>query len=214
MLFVGIFTVVLAGAGFLYMQFFGKINDYSITEVINVLSKKTDMYPAKGMIYPEYYMEFSGHKEFIAQRLPEMLPRLIISIIIYLPVLFGIYFVYVKAFLQSKKSEKLAYLVVILSFITVIPVFMFAVDYGRWMSAYLIGQFVIMLSLIHLKDQNITQAVKTFGDKYLKNKYLRYATIIMYAAMGRFGLVEVLALSGKIISIFDSMKYIAVMLFS
>ncbi len=213
MLYVGVITVLLAGAGFVYMQFFGKINDYSIAQVINILSKKTDMYPVKGMIYPEYFMEFSGHKEFIAQRLPEMLPRLIISIIIYLPVIFGIYFIYIKAFLISGKSEKIAYLAVIVSFITVIPVFMFAVDYGRWMSAYFIGQLIIILSLIHLKDQNIAQAVKMFGNKYLKSKYVMCATIIIYAVMARFGLVEVLALSGKIISIFDSMKYIAVMLF-
>lgn len=191
---------------FLYMQCLGKITMYLLDETISRLSKNSFFNPSDEYLRAEYYMKVSGHLELMNNRMPIVLYRLIISLVIYIPIIYFIYYVYIKSFKNADRKQKLAYLAILINVLTIVPVFIFAVDYGRWISAIFITQIVLILSLVYMKDNLILDALESLQAKLLAKKYFVIGLIAMYGVLPRFTHYEVLPLVNNINRIIDTVN--------
>lgn len=191
---------------FIYMQCLGKITLYSLDETISRLSENSFFMPSDEYLSAEYYMKVSGHLELMNMRIPTILYRLIISLVIYIPIIYFIYYVYIKSYKNANRKQKIAYLAILINVLTIIPVFIFAVDYGRWISAIFITQIVLILSLVYMKDDLILDALESLQAKLLDKKYIVIGAIAMYGILPRFTHYEVLPLFNNINRIIDTVR--------
>ena len=157
----------------------------------------------------EYFSDIKKHVSLIIYRFPLFAPRTLIAGIVFSPIISSIYYVFIKALKMADKSKKYLYYMVIINFLTFIPVFMFAVDYGRWISSYFAVQLLLIIALIYMKDENIINAIVDYKNKIVKNRYLIFiALLFMYASMDRLLHNEVFAFGSRIIEIFSVIKSI------
>jgi drug/metabolite transporter (DMT)-like permease len=201
-----IVSFVLSCIFFIYMQCFGKITMFSLDDAILKISKTSLFSPSDEYLRAEYYMEVSGHLKMMDHRMPKILYRLIISLVIYIPVIYCIYYVYIKSFKRAEKKQKLVYLAILVNVLTFIPVFIFAVDYGRWISAMFISQLILILSLVYMKDELILEALEGLQEKLLAKKYYVMAIIALYAMLPRFTHYEVFPLVNNINRIIETIS--------
>lgn len=202
-----IITACFSIMAFLYIQIWGKITSIPYEEIVSIMWQKTDFEPSKGFLYAEFYMEIAGHLGLMAIHLEKMIPLFLIALMVYIPIFIFIYYIYINILIKSVKREKLAYFFIIANILTFIPVFVFAVDYGRWISAYFTMQITLILSLIYFKDKYVLSILNLLSPKFQKTKYIVYTVIFAYALMGRMKTFEIFEFSHKIQEIFEAIKF-------
>ncbi|MPN52689.1 hypothetical protein SDC9_200351 [bioreactor metagenome] len=93
----------------------------------------------------------------------------------FLPVVLFIAFfltIWLFAFIKSSKtSEKFLFLGLLLLPVFTSIIFIVAVDYGRWVSAYTCSQFIVFFYLLHDSDSVVSKMI-------LPNKIIRRCTLL------------------------------------
>ena len=212
-LIVFLITGLLSGALFLYLQIWGKITTLTLSELYQALAPNTDFNPNTDYLKSEYYMELTGHFDFMQRRVAGMMPLFVTAMIVYIPVFTFIYYVYIKSFKKADKKKKFIYVIILINFLSYLPVFFVAVDYGRWIGSFVTMQFTLILSLAHLRDKYIVSTLAAIEQKFDKYKFFIYASILIYALMSRFTHYEMFNFSNQINIIGDLIKFYVNLLF-
>ena len=139
---------------FLYVQLFSQIQYNTIEEIHNVCVMRTDDNFSDNMFKMEYlwsnqenllelgFQNFAGYWYMILVRWIALVPMWVI-----------LFLFWKRIFGLVEKRRKIAFVLIHLSFLAYVPIFLLAVDYGRWQTALLISVMAnIFLGIYHKDD--------------------------------------------------------------
>ncbi len=199
---VTITTGIITTLTYLYIQLFGKIESLSLQELVYVVASRTDARVSKRMLEFEYFLSLK--QNFIQLVLPAIWNKfynLVIILILTSPLIYFFFFLWRNTIEKaSSRKMKFIYKAMAFSFLSTAPLFLLAIDWGRWLSAIITVQFILIFSLIYLRDVAMVSSVKLLNDNYLKRPVIFILALCLLASLGKFESADMLPLSQTIAS--------------
>lgn len=199
---VMIVTAVLSIAMFFIILAYGGIENQNLEQTAAVIRTRTDSKVSESYLNYEYFtgVETDMNSLFKVDKLFE---KSLIALVMFLPVFFVIYYLLFSAFKNAEKRYKPVYLVLAVNSLTIVIMFFFACDYGRWFGAIILTQLTIILSMIYFKDENIYYALNVFEARIFKKVSLLYAAIVLYGSLPSFGHLNVIETAAKVNGVYN-----------
>lgn len=204
----GIITYIVSCGSFLYFQFLTPGLKYKTAdEVIQALSKNTNIPLKYEMIEMEYFKTISDHWSIYVLR--EWQGRLlvaVITILLLLP-LIGIFVCLWRQALKRCKDKVLKFIMylMVLSPLASIPAFLITVDWGRWFGAMIIVQITFIFYLAYKKCTPMLEALQAFQVWCKNNLFLVILVIVYLSLLGKFETSSILASAVRIANIISMM---------
>ena len=195
LLFIIVTTSVSTSILFLYMQLFGKISSFSLDTVFNILSNRTDAKLSIKMLEFEYFLPISEHlKQLLLPSFLELILRLGVTLILISPLIYMLRMIWMDTIKGAKNRwMKNIYIAMSLQFLWTLPLFILTIDWGRWLAAIIICEFVLIFFLIYLKDESMMNSIKKLNRKFEDNTIAFLFILCALGAIGKFetaGLVK------------------------
>ncbi|HCC35960.1 MAG TPA: hypothetical protein DEQ02_10210 [Ruminococcaceae bacterium] len=156
-----IITGALTCAGFVYFQFFGKIQRLSMETALQMMQSRTNYPVSVGPLQFEHYAPFKQHIDLLSEQGPLLLIKLAIVLVIFLPLIF-IFVKLWRAALKSVTRSRWIYIGFLLVLPAALPIFI-TVDWGRWLAHIIIGQFLLIFCLSAMNDEPMTKSLRLTG---------------------------------------------------
>lgn len=100
---------------------------------------------------------------------------------------------------SSHRCDVLCFSAMQLCSLAFIPAFLLTIDWGRWLAAFLVFEFGILIYLIFVKDAGVIKSLILMQDA-AKEKWIYGALLLVYLAMlGRFSAMYVADTAYKIV---------------
>ena len=148
-----ILSAITCSLLFIYFQFFSHIKAECKSEEIYLYSKQI---LGTGRLYDQIiYQELFGQKYNRSHILSKYRQYLLVAIVFFSPYIFLLFKLWKRVISNAtSKLHKLVYLIMPFGIITTLPLWIMHIDYGRWCYAVCFYEFIIILSLIAMKDKH------------------------------------------------------------
>lgn len=185
---------------------FAPAHNLTIGEMNAYLLSKTNMDIPYDSLYYEYYAPITAHLfEFVPPRMDRMIFGFITNIMLLSP-LIGVFWWFWRSMARNASSERCRHMILLmnLTFLVAIPAFVTTVDYGRWFSALVTCQFMLVGLLLY---KGVPSAVSAAGMMVEKAVTHRFCTIMFIAYLASLGCYMADALLPGTNNIFWMIKY-------
>lgn len=203
---MGVLTMI-----FMCIQFFPP-NIYSLSEIVPILQSKTDLSIDKMAVFYEYYAPISHH---LFEYVPMYIDRLIISFVTSLLILSPLLYLLVifwEGVINSSDNKKYRLTIRLINdaFLLSIPAFICTIDHGRWISALITCQFMIIGWLIYNNDNNVIVATKDFMAKVKSHPFLSVMFIVYMGSVDCYEAGPFLPLGKTVYNILTTIYYVSI----
>lgn len=169
-----------------YLQFYGKIRGIELSDLVHLLQNQYQDIPiSKLMIRREYFSSIREIFEVVSPKLVKLFFYLIIQVILLFPLIIIFCQIWKRIIINTSSNiNKTIFRIMSLSFITMLPLFITTIDWGRWISSIIITQFLFIFYLILIREEAV---LKTITGLYTKRNlaFLILSTIYL-ASFGKF----------------------------
>lgn len=198
---ITIFTLLLVTILFAYLQIYGKISSDNSAAVLQVITSRTDAVISARMIDFEYFLPLSEHLHQLVWPSIKINSLKMLVVLVLLAPLIYIFFSLWRQTIKNASTAvaKAIYWAMALNFFMAVPVFLLTIDWGRWLAAIIICQFVLLFSLISQGDENVRCSLSELQAGYVRHGSLYLFVLCFLGAAGKFEAAEVLAISSRIV---------------
>lgn len=179
-----VLCVIPVVLGFFYIQYFTSLKYDTLEELLEVFSYRTNGNFDKNMPALEFFgssmKECWGYTPL--ERFTEKFPRMVLMAVKLFPFWGLLYMFWHKVFVYTKDKKKIiAYALMHAAFLVYIPLFLLAIDYGRWMTSLCVGGLFNLYMLLYHKTCAVEQAM---DEMYmiLRKYYLLFLLLCFYLA--------------------------------
>lgn len=193
-------TLSIACVLFLYLQFLGKINNFSYEQVLEFVAQRTDYIGLSNetMIKLEYFTPiFSFIPMYVIPALKKNIIKIIITLILIAPLIY-IFFVIWKSFICDKKKKIWIFYPCFIIFATV-PKFVLTVDYGRDLASIIISFFVLIFSLYMMEDLGVKKSFTKIGQRINEQPLVYITMLLWFSCLGKFEAANILEISQNVL---------------
>jgi hypothetical protein len=181
-----IVSVVVCGTLFLYLNSLS-LNFDSTSDVIIAISLFSNIIPNYDMIDGMYFMTVGEVIQSMV--IPGLLRRVcigILTVIMFSPVFYILIKFWRDCRATSEGKMKMFYTLCMLAPLAALPLFILAIDWGRWFAAFMVVQFIMIFFLLYAKDKIATDVVTSWEPWVLSNKRMFAILMIYLLMMGPF----------------------------
>jgi len=173
-----ILSAITCSVLFIYFQFFSHIKAECKSEEIYLYSKQI---LGTGRLYDQIiYQELFGQKYNRSHILSKYRQYLLVAIVFFSPYIFLLFKLWKRVISNAtSKLHKLVYLIMPFGIITTLPLWIMHIDYGRWCYAVCFYEFIIILSLIAMKDKHFIIAFNNIA-KSIQQKPVFVLFLFLY----------------------------------
>lgn len=186
-------TFVGGCIAFLYFQFYGKIDDMSLNEVLNIMASRTD-YPKENMtvvIKSEYYTNiFDFIPIYVLPPLKQNIVKIILTIIFLIPLEYVLFHIW-KEFVKET-SKKYFWILPVFIIIATLPEFILTCDYGRNFASIFISQFLLIFTFFAMGSETMKTSLKNMQQNVIRNPFGAMAALIEWGIIGKFEAANIL----------------------
>lgn len=190
---LGIINILCTGIAFVVFQFFSYTIFSTPQDMIQALSKKTNLNISSIAIRLEMFEPVTAaYNEVVKKFLSESLPRerTLLTMCLMVPIVLIILSLYMKCIenqiTERKQFLSKPYMYYILLEFAVLPQFLLNVDWGRWMLAFNIVMFFGVFYLAYKQDQGMLYAVEKLSSFIRRNSFMVIIIVIYLATLGNY----------------------------
>lgn len=190
---LGIINILCTGIAFVVFQFFSYTIFSTPQDMIQVLSKKTNLDTSTSAIRYEMFEPVTvAYNELMKEHLLKWLPRerTLLTMCLMVPIVLVILSLYMKCIenqiAERKQFLSKPYMYYILLEFAVLPQFLLNVDWGRWMLAFNIVMFFGVFYLVYKQDQGMLYAVEKLSSFIRRNSFMVIIIVIYLATLGNY----------------------------
>lgn len=201
-------TILVGCIVFAYMQFFSQAVNISSDELIAIIESRAGQSFGDNTDYLERWY-FKGNSLSISSLFSSRYFILFLTIVLYLPIL-TILKTFWTTLIRNCKTvrERICYVAMAFSFLTIIPSIVLTWDTGRWIIAVLIGQSVFIFFLVFRGDKNAIVSLESLRE-YFREKPQRYWILCIYVTILGMGSIEGATIACRVFGILDWVKKVA-----
>lgn len=202
-----VLTAIITCAVFLMVQLNGKIDNASLHQVELVMGKKTNVYIFSMPIELEYFTPIWIHQKNMPHY--PLHYRLIglAGVGVFLsPLMYLLGRIWKNAIRNAKENKTIYLFMSVGCVLATIPVYILAIDWGRWFAGTIMMQFVLIFALTHIKDKGMTASLNNMFEHMKKNYGLYIFIFVLTASIGYFVAADFIPLQQDILDIIESFK--------
>lgn len=195
---VNIFVVIIL---FCVFHYFHLVNpSYNTDIAFDFIQNRTsvNLENEKQYIHYWYFKSASDLLQNTVQPFPSQKYTLIITCIFLFPLIYALFYIWKVAIQNEKTSKKWILLMMAISEISSLPCFILEIDYGRWLASIFICQFLILLSLLIIGDENVQMGITALIKKIHDNKIYAIGSCFYLTTLGVFMDVSTLEISSRL----------------
>jgi hypothetical protein len=156
-------------------------------EITTYLSAKTNMLIYEPAVYFEELASLSEHiQSWVMVNLVHSILGFIMTVLLLSPLFYFFCKVWKITYNHADKKKKRIFLWMFLCNLAYFGPYCFTLDIPRWLAAFIINQFVIILFLVYKKDGDIVLSIKRFGVYMRKHAFLSIFFLLWLSALGLF----------------------------
>jgi len=194
-----IFTTLITITSFLYIQLSPKIVSFKTSlEAENFLLNRTNISLNIFMIELEYfYTVFEHWNLFVFRNLIRNSVFIgFITFVLVLPIVYILFKIW-KNTISNCNDKYMKYILLFLSLAPLcsLPIFVLALDWGRWLAAIFIEQFTFIFFLTYRKFPPMIKTLEKYQNMVKENTFVYIIFIIYLSLLGKFENDDILKLS-------------------
>jgi len=176
-------VVLTACATFIFFQFYASSN-ITMEELRAIIETKSNI-PFKESVFQfEYFYEMKDHMQILMiPNYGQLLRDGCLTLMLLVPVILVYIYIWQHSVRKASGAYRVQLLLIALLIATCIPSFVMTYDWWRWISAVSISQFLIILILLHIKNEFIMDAVEQVSLFFKKRKWLFLLMVLFLASI-------------------------------
>lgn len=200
MLLLNTVAIIVMFSGFHFVHF---VSDaYNAETMFADLQSRTnvDISTSAQYVRDWYFNDAEGLLSNTVRPMPPQAITLGLSLLFMFPYIYAIFMIW-KSGISNKQicvRKRFMYFMMSISWITVIPAFVLEIDFGRWLAALFLSQFIIILALAFRNDENVLDGFATLKEKFRKRPILAMGIIAEAITLGVFRDISSLDISSNI----------------
>ncbi len=175
-----------------YLQVFSKVNCATAQEMYDQAITHTSAQNVNYTVLQfEYFGKFEDHWNAFGQYMIGDCIRTGLAVVaLLLPLWIFFIDIWKNYFKYAGKEKRVANILMLSCHVAYIPIFIMTVDWGRWLAAWMIFEFLLIFYLFGKKDSAMCQSLADKWEKIRANPFL-YLLLTVYLAMqGKFDAIN------------------------
>jgi hypothetical protein len=178
-----VITIAAGLASFAFFQFYRTQPPAGdLDALVQTLENQADFEISRAMLFSEYYQDFAQRisSYMHSSAVQELLEQSIFMLIFQIPLISLIYYFLFQSFRYSLNNyEKFVVLLVMISPLFRLPLFLFTVDWGRWLISIFISSFILIFFLYQNDFEPVQKALQK-NNQLLANTPIVFLGAILF----------------------------------
>ena len=184
------FGIILSiiGISTIYFNFFSSINVETCNELISALHSNTDLRIEESAIQFGYYDHtVADHvQEYVGEEWLQNFIGTIILLIIFLPINIFVYKIFKEYLTKRNKLQRNGIYLLLAVLIVFIPLFVVAVDWGRWFSGVYTYLFTLIVLMLYENQESGFEIINKLENFCKQNSLITIGIVLIFMALGPF----------------------------